>query len=169
MIIYAYLQLFLIIEEFIKEESVFEYGSNCYVVTPTYQYLVLSKIDPTKKNSPSKSALKFIEANGHYRIEHSTYNRNVDTNFIMSAILLFRYGLQTSGGKKWSEIYSIRNKKAAHPEVGIVDFSEINLLAKFLVFIMDQSNINPIEPIKALKELSQTDQIENLKKIWGLK
>src|SRR5690606_38175202 len=72
---YAYLQLFLIVEEFIKEESVFEYGSNCYVISPAYRYLVLSKIDPTKKNSPSKSALKFIEANGHYHIEHSNYNR----------------------------------------------------------------------------------------------
>lgn len=166
---YAYLQLFLIVEEFIKEESVFEYGSNCYVISPAYRYLVLSKIDPTKKNSPSKSALKFIEANGHYHIEHSNYNRNVDTNFIMSAILLFRYGLKTSGGENWSKVYSIRNKKAAHPEVGIVDFSEINLLAKFLVFIIDEANINPIEPTKALKELSQVDQIENLKKIWGVK
>src|SRR5690606_34237083 len=123
---YSYLKLFLIVEEFIKEESVFEYGSNCYVISPAYRYLVLSKIDPTKKNSPSKSALKFIEANGHYHIEHSNYNRNVDTNFIMSAILLFRYGLKTSGGENWSKVYSIRNKKAAHPEVGIVDFSEIN-------------------------------------------
>lgn len=166
---YAYLQLFLIVEEFIKEESVFEYGSNCYVISPTYRYLILSKIDPTKKNSSSKSAIKFIEANGHYHIEHSNYNRKVDTNFIISAILLFRYGLQTSGGEKWSKVYSIRNKKAAHPEVGIVDFSEINLLAKFLIFIMDEDNVNPIEPTKALKEQSQADQIENLKKIWGVK
>lgn len=166
---YAYLQLFLIVEEFIKEESIFEYGSNCYVISPTYRYLVLSRIDPTKKNSPSKSALKFIEANGHYHIEHSNYNRNVDTNFIMSAILLFRYGLQTSGGENWSKVYSIRNKKAAHPEVGIVDFSEINLLAKFLVFIMDEDNIYPIDSTRALKELSQADQVENLKKIWEVK
>lgn len=166
---YAYLQLFLIVEEFIKEESVFEYGSNCYVISPTYRYLILSKIDPTKKNSSSKSAIKFIEANGHYHIEHSNYNRKVDTNFVMSAILLFRYGMQTSGGEKWSKLYSIRNKKAAHPEVGIVDFSEINLLAKFLIFIMDEDNVNPIEPTKALKEQSQADQLENLKKIWGVK
>ena len=166
---YAYLQLFLIVEEFIKEESVFEYGSNCYVISPNYRYLVLSKIDPTKKNSPSKSALKFTEANGHYHIEHSNYNRKVDTNFIMSAILLFRYGLQTSGGEKWSKVYSIRNKKAAHPEIGIVDFLEINLLANFLGFIMDEANINPTDPTKALKELSQAEQVENLKKIWGVK
>jgi len=166
---YAYLQLFLIVEEFIKEESVFEYGSNCYVISPSYRYLVLSKIDPTKKNSPSKSALKFIEANGHYHIEHSNYNRNVDTNFIMSAILLFRYGLQTSGGEKWSKVYSIRNKKAAHPEVGIVEFAEINMLSKFLEFILDESNINPIDPKQALKELSPEEQAENLKKIWGAK
>lgn len=165
---YAYLQLFLIVEEFIKEESIFELGSNCYVISPNNRYLVLSKNDPTNKNSSSKSALKFIEANGHYHIEHSNYNRKIDTNFIMSSILLFRFGFETSGEQNWSKIYSIRNKKAAHPEIGIVDFSEIILLSKFLVFILDDTNIISIEPTKALKELSQIDQLENLKKIWGV-
>lgn len=166
---YAYLQLFLIVEEYIKEESVFEYGSNCYVISPTSRYLVLSKIDPTKKNSPAHSAIKFIKANGHYHLEHSMYDRSVDTNFVMSAILLFRYGLPTSGGENWSRIYKIRNKKAAHPEVGIVEYSEINLLAQFLGFILDESNINNVEPNKALKELSPEEQVQNLKKIWGAK
>lgn len=166
---YAYLQLFLIVEEFIKEDSVFEFGSNCYVVTPTARYLVLSKIDPTKKNSPAKSAIKFIENNGHYHIEQSNYNRIVDTNFIMSAILLFRNGLTTSGGENWSKIYSIRNKKAAHPEVGIVEFSEINQLAKFLEFILDEAKLNPVVQSKALTEPSPEEAVENLKKIWGAK
>ncbi|MBK6354610.1 MAG: hypothetical protein IPF46_14740 [Saprospiraceae bacterium] len=166
---YAYLQLFLIIEEFIKEDSVFEFGSNCYVISPTARYLVLSKIDPTKKSSPAKSAIKFIENNGHYHIEHSNYNRGVDTNFIMSAILLFRNGLTTSGGENWSKIYSIRNKKAAHPEVGLVEFSEINQLAKFLEFILDEAKLNPVVQNKALRELSPEEQVENLKKIWGAK
>ncbi len=166
---YAYLQLFLIVEEFIKEDSVFEFGSNCYVVSPSARYLVLTKIDPTKKNSPSKSAIKFIENNGHYHIEKSNYNRNIDTNFIMSSILLFRNGLITSGGENWSKIYSIRNKKAAHPEVGLVEFSEINQLAKFLEFILDEAKLNPVVQNKALPELSQEEQLENLKKIWGAK
>lgn len=166
---YAYLQLFLIVEEFIKEESIFEYGSNCYVVCPTLSYLVYSKNDPSKKNSPAKSAIKFTENNGHYHIEHSIYNRSVDTNYIVSAILLFRNGLTTSGGENWSKIYSVRNKKAAHPEVGLVEFSEINQLAIFLEFILDESKINPVMQIKALKELSPKEQVENLKKIWGAK
>lgn len=164
---YAYLQLFLIVEEFIREESVFEFGSNCYVVSASARYLVLSKIDPTKKSSPAKSAIKFIENNGHYHIEKSTYNRNIDTNFIMSAILLFRNGLTTSGSENWSKIYSIRNKKAAHPEVGLVEFSEINQLAKFLEFILDEAKLNPVDQNKALSELSPEEQVENLKKIWG--
>ncbi len=166
---YAYLQLFLIVEEFIKEDSVFEFGSNCYVISPFLRYLVLSKIDPTKKNSPAKSAIRFIENNGHYHIEQSTYNRSVDTNFVISAILLFRNGLATSGGENWSKIYSIRNKKAAHPEVGIVEFTEIKMLSKFLEFILDESTIKPTDPNNALSELSPEEQVENLKKIWGAK
>lgn len=164
---YAYLQLFLIVEELIKEDSLFEGGNNCYVVTPSLRYLVLSKKDPTKENVPYKSALTW--ANGHYKVGESEYKRRIDTNFIMSSILLFRNGLPTSGSENWSKIYSIRNKKAAHPEVGIVELTEINMLSKFLEFILDESNIKPIESSHALKEQSQEEQVENLKKIWGAK
>lgn len=166
---YAYLQLFLIAEEFIKESSVFESGNNCYVITPSSRYLVLSKIDPTQKKSPAKSAITFIENNGHYHVEKSNYNRNIDTNYVMSAILLFRNGLVTSGAENWSRIYAIRNKKAAHPEIGIVEFTEINMLSKFLEFILDESKINPADLNLALKELSPEEQVANLKKIWGVK
>lgn len=162
---YAYLQLFLIVEEFLKEDSVFESGNNCYVVTPSLRYLVLSKKDPAEEDSPYKSALKW--ANGHYKVGKSEYRRRIDTNFIMSSILLFRNGLPTSGSENWSQIYSIRNKKAAHPEVGIVELEEVNMLSKFLEFILDESNINPIESSHALKEQSREEQVENLKKIWG--
>jgi len=164
---YAYLQLFLIVEEFIKEDSLFEVGNNCYVVTPSLRYLVLSKKDPTKENSPYKSALTW--ANGHYKVGESEYKRRIDTNLIMSSILLFRNGLPTSGSESWSNIYSIRNKKAAHPEVGKVELTEINMLSKFLEFILDKSNIKPIETSHALKEQSPKEQVENLKKIWGVK
>jgi len=165
---YAYLQLFLIVEEFIKEESIFEFGINAYVLTPKNRYLVYSKNNPTQRNSSAKSAIKFLDDNGHYHIEHSIYNnRNVDTNFIMSAILLFRNGLKTSGGENWSKIYKIRNKKAAHPELSIVEFSEITLLAGFLKYILDETKLNPVPATLALKELSQKEQVENLKKIWG--
>ncbi|WP_163381629.1 response regulator [Cyclobacterium sp. SYSU L10401] len=164
---YAYLQLFLIVEELIKEDSVFEFGSNCYVVTPSLRYLVLSQKDPTQKNSAYKSALTW--SNGHYKVGESEFKRSIDTNFKMSSILLFRNGLPTSGSENWSKIYSIRNKKAAHPEVGIVEFSEINMLSKFLEFILDESNINPIDSNQALTELSPDEQVENLKKIWGAK
>jgi CheY-like chemotaxis protein len=164
---YAYLQLFLIVEELIREDYFFESGNNCYVVTPSLRYLVLSKKDPTKENSPYKSALTW--ANGHYKVGESDYKRRIDTNFIMSAILLFRNGLPTSGSENWSKINSIRNKKAAHPEVGIVEFNEIKMLSKFLEFILDESNLNPIDSNLALTQLSLEEQVENLKKILGSK
>ncbi|RBI91758.1 hypothetical protein DSC47_10735 [Elizabethkingia miricola] len=164
---YAYLQLFLIVEEFIKEDSVFERGNNCYVNIGTSHYLVLSKTDPTNKNSSAKSAIEFI--NGHYQIQESIYKRSIDSNFIISALLLFRYGCETSGEQNWTKIYTTRNKKAAHPEVGIVNFNEINTLTEFLKFILNESNIKPIDYNKGLKESSPEEQVENLKKIWGAK
>jgi CheY-like chemotaxis protein len=164
---YAYLQLFHIVEEFIKEDSVFESGDNCYVVTPSHRYLVLSKIDSTNENSHYKSALTWV--NGHYKVGESEIKRRIDTNVIMSSILLFRYGLPTSGSENWTKVYSIRNNKAAHPEKGIVELSEIEMLSNFLKFILNESNINPLDSNQALKELSTEEKIENLKEKWGSK
>lgn len=166
---YAYLQLFHIVEEFIKEDSVFESGNNCYVVTPSLRYLVLSKKDPTKEDSPYYSALDFRRENRQYKVGKSKHTRRIDTYFIMSSILLFRNGLPTSGSENWQIINSIRNNKAAHPKGGIVKLKEVNMLSEFLKFILDESKIKPIESNHALKEQGTRRQIENLKKKWGVR
>jgi CheY-like chemotaxis protein len=162
---YAYLQLFLIVEEYIKEDSIFEHGDNSYVIAPSQRYLVLSKKEPEKKDSAYKSALTWTS--GHFKVGESEYKRRIDTNFVISSILLFRNGLPTSGSQNWSKIYGVRNGKAAHPEKGLVQLAEVNVLASFLEFLLDESQINPVETTKALKEPSMDEKLEILKKKFG--
>lgn len=166
---HAYLQLFLIIEEFLKEDTVFEFGDNCYVVTPNSRYFVLRKVGPNNRNAKNDptyfSAIKWVEK--HYKKAKSPHYRNIDTNFKMSSVLLFRYGLETSSERKWSQIMKTRNKKAAHPELETVDFDEINMIVKFLIYIFDESNIEPVDISCALKEPTLEEGIEALRRKWN--
>jgi CheY-like chemotaxis protein len=157
---YAYLQLYLIVEEFIKEESIFEMGTDCYVITPNNRFLVFSNKKSESKDTPNESAILFNH--GHYKISKTKTTHRIDTNFITSAILLFRYGLNTSGEKNWSKIYTIRNDKAAHPEKDIVSFSDIELLVSFLKFIFNNENIKEVDINLALTEVNIEDRINNL-------
>ncbi|MBI35733.1 MAG: hypothetical protein CMP67_10275 [Flavobacteriales bacterium] len=162
---FAYLQLFLLIEEFIKLESVYESGFNHYVVTPKKRYLVLAK-DPLNDKKPPVSAIKFNK--GKYLVGKSNYsNRRVDTNFIVSSIMLFRLGLNSSSEKNWTKVYKIRNEKAAHPEKGIVTFQDLARLNHFLEFFLDINNIVETNSKLSLPELSDEEKLEQLKKKFG--
>lgn len=165
---YAYLQLFLIIEEWLKQPTVFlEENGNCYVVkegSSDENYLVRKNI----KENEYKCAIKF--ENGHYMIgktQKPNDKRFVDANFKMSSVLLFKYMCVTSGEHKWTNIYSVRNHKAAHPEGDLVEISDIEILIKFMKFIFNKDNINETDISNALVEDSYDEKIELLKQGWG--
>lgn len=157
---FSFLQLYLIIEEFLKLEDVFyksEVSKNkwdCYV----------NGIDGLLvRNSDNESVLMF--ENGHYKIEKHTIdpkveNVKVDTNFGMSALLLFRYGATTSGEHDWTKIYKIRNNKTAHPETNSIDIcSEYELIIDFLLFILDTNNISTLNNQKALQKPTEEEML----------
>lgn len=161
---YAYLQLFLIIEEFISNEEIFRKDLNGgnYLVYDDNDYLIFDFIKTNGNIPVYKSAIKF--RSGNYKIElDKNFSRRLDTNAVVSSILIFRYGLQTSGEKNWTKIYKTRNEKAAHPEVGLVDQFEIKQLINFLIFILDAKNINLINIKKTLVKPSFDDQLTKLK------
>lgn len=162
---YAYLQLFIIIEEFISEDSIFlknPKGQNYVIGVEDKELLVFDFLREQNNNPIYKSAIKF--RSGNYKIEiDNNFRRRLDTNAIVSALLLFRYGLSTSGEKKWTKIYSTRNKKAAHPERGIVTHEEITDLIDFLIFITENKNINMQHQNNSLEKPTFEDQINRLK------
>ena len=84
-----------------------------------------------------------IPADYDYKKEiDNNFNRRLDTNAIISSILIFRYGLETSGEKNWTNIYDTRNSKAAHPEKGIVTIQELIILINFIIFLLESENLN---------------------------
>ncbi len=165
---YAYLQLFLIIEEFISSETIFiknSEGLNFIKIKET-ELLVFENIEKTSRNTYKfKSAITF--SSGNYKRKEGVISRPLDTNTIVSALLIFRYGLETSGEKNWTKVYKVRNTKAAHPEIGIVTTKELKQLIDFLKFILDDSNINLKNIEYVLEEPKLNDQINKLIKKYN--
>jgi CheY-like chemotaxis protein len=111
---YAYLQLFQIVEDFSKLSYVFKESSDSYVCVNDKEVLVQKTL-----NDKLESAISFD--GGKYRLTHKIINTNpnekirrLDTNYKVSAILIFRLGFENSSFLKWTDIYTNRNTKAAH-------------------------------------------------------
>lgn len=162
---YSYLQLFLILEQFVKQPNVFEEGELCYVVINESRYLVLKLVKGEAKGKKRfESAISMENNSGHYTIHRGFYeNRFVDTNFKISALLLFKNGCTTSGEKNWTSIYTTRNRKAAHPGSGLINKDEFLLLVDFLEFVFDGKNIKLQDISLALKEPTFDELTSKLK------
>lgn len=155
---YAYLQLFLIIEEYLNLESVFITGDESYVKTTTNKYLVLRRSNNAQ--TVYDSAIEF--AGGHYKIHSGKYsNRYIDVNFKMSSLLLFVYGLNTSGEKEWTKVYGLRNDISHRGTFATND--DVFMIIDFILFIMNYENHMPVDKEKALKEISMEDKMKSLK------
>ncbi len=162
---YAYLQLFQIIEKFISDTEVFinnPTGQNFVIGKEGTELLVFDYLGKENNIPTYKSAITF--SGGNYKKKRDNrLSRRLDTNVIMSALLIFRYGLSTSGEKNWTDVYSTRNSKAAHPERGTVDRQELITLIDFLKFIFDERNINKKNENDALQKPTFEEQMEKLK------
>ena len=156
---YAYLQLFLIIEEYLKQPTVFEEGDDCCVVHEGKRYFV------TRTGGDKISyAIKF--KNGHFVIGKSDKGGMINTNFKMSSVLLFKFGCSSSGEQNWTDIYTVRNQKAAHPaEIGIVTFCEINKLLNFMRYIFDKKNFKAVDINRALRPPTMAEKLEQLQSL----
>jgi CheY-like chemotaxis protein len=164
---YAYLQLFLCVEEFLEIKVVFEKGDKCYV---NKNIKVAEKINDKKY----KSIIRFNETDksnntpsfwDYFENESEKINP-YSTDFKMSAVLIFLFGQENSNKLNWPEIRNVRNNKAAHPVKGNITQSNINEVLKFLEFIFDKQNID-ISKKKGLSDEISDDDINRLKEIFG--
>ena len=162
---FAYLQLFLIIEEWLKLDFVFvEENGSCFVINADNRYQIRK---PIEDNIYEYAISWKIENNkGFYSIDNCTKENKKsyeDTMFKMSAVLLFKFGVETMKGHKWGQISWVRNNKAAHPENSIVSKQEIFTLIKFMLYIFDTGNYSRIDVANALKETTNEEKLEMLK------
>ncbi|MBE7644808.1 hypothetical protein F7644_02270 [Tenacibaculum finnmarkense genomovar ulcerans] len=153
---YAYLQLFLLIEEFIQLPTVFEKNieGSSFVISGDKKIEVLKCI---KKDKHIEYIMPISwekdekdEKKGKYVIKEGSSKRRIDTNMIVSNLLIFRFGIIEKNPKRWNTITWTRNNKTAHPEKDVVSYSEIYELLKFLLFFLDEKNISDVNAEKGL-------------------
>jgi hypothetical protein len=161
---YGYLQLFQIIEDFIKLNEVFEDAASCYVTCKGNRVLVLELTESTERKKIYKSSIEFIESK--YEINESTFDKRIDTYLKVSSLLIYRYGFDNSNpaNLNWNTINYNRNNKAAHGgDTNIVSTNDITQLFDFMIFILDDSNQKESNIAKGLAESSYEDKLEQLK------
>ncbi|WP_462266479.1 response regulator [Mucilaginibacter sp.] len=156
---YAYLQLFQIIEDFTKQLKVFNEDDESLVYVDDKEVIVKRAI-----NSGAEFALNF--QNGKYIIHNSKANKNpkwLDTNFKVSAILIFRYGNENSSVKSWTPIYNKRNNLAAHYNTGeTITAKDIMDIMDFLIYFIDDSNQDAKNWSKGLDAITMANKMQNL-------
>jgi len=152
---HAYLQLFQVIEDFAKLASISNGTDNFYVGVDNDEVLVLK--------DKVHSAIRFT--NGKYDPTHNNQAANhFNTNFIVSAIIIFRLGQPNSSYSNWTQVYRIRNERAAHfNEADKVDIDEIEMVLHFIYTFIDVKLKKSDNLLKGLKEDSIEDKIAQLK------
>lgn len=160
---YAFLQLFLILEEFIKLDLIFDEGSDCFVRHSSGDICVSKRIGYKIECAVSLTDKGKYEINRNSFIPGKKFKR-FDTNFIVSSILIFKYGNPNSSVLKWTSLYQIRNGKAAHyskdKNDSKVKITEIKSLIKFLEYTLDINNENNINISKGLRAKTYKESIE---------
>ena len=136
---YSYLQLFLVIEEFVKNPAVFDTTEDgLYLYNGEQRYRLLKDKKTKDKTVTYNSAILMKSGTGHYALEKGKYEgRFIDTNFLVSALLIFKYGEINSAAYQWTKIYKVRNDSAHPKEVNISSDDFYRILSFMLIFFDD--------------------------------
>ncbi len=152
---YAYLQLFQVIEDFSNLSYVFSNGLDCFVYVKDKEVCVnKTLIDKWE------TCISFTDK---YRINHKVLpiaekRKRLDTNYIVSAILIFRLGYDNSSALSWTDIYTIRNTKAAHFNIddalnGEAIFTLLDFIKNFISpQSQKENNVGKGLPVKSFEE-----------------
>lgn len=165
---YAYVQLFLIIEEYVKMPSVFDdTGSNLFLYNGSQRYRILK--DKTTKSGNSTYDAKICMVNGHYCIKESKYtSRFINTNFLVSAMLIYKFGKDNSSALKWTKIYETRND-AVHPKDATITTEDFDRILDFMLYFFDESKAKWRRIEDAFPDVKIEDQLAALQNKFNRK
>ncbi len=103
--------------------------------------------------------------NEHYFSKNGKYiNRFFDTNFLVSIVLIYKFGFENSSAQGWTKIYKARNEKAAHPKSSNVSIYDFDRILDFMLFFFDSNNVNWRNPNQAFPDITTEDQLKMLQK-----
>lgn len=159
---YSYLQLFLAIEEYVKLPSVIDSSdTGLYLYNGEKRYRILKDKVATKSGVSYDSKISMV--NGHYCIKNDKYtNRFFDTNFLVSAVLIYKFSQENSAAMGWTKIYKARNEKAAHPKSSNVSVEDFDRILNFMLYFFDQKNNKWRNPNQAFPDIKLEDQLKML-------
>jgi CheY-like chemotaxis protein len=159
---YSYLQLFLLLEDFVTPNSLEKlfpilYKENDQIfINHSLKEICILQI----KEGSMQTRLKFKDK---YILVDSAINlqRKMDTNFFVSSILIYKYGNLNSSEKKWTRVYKVRND-VAH-EGYTPNEIEINRLLDFMAYFFDKSNESSTNIDKGLIPVTYEECLQSFK------
>jgi CheY-like chemotaxis protein len=166
---YGYLQLFQIIEDFIKLENIFEKGPKSFAYCNGKKNLVLEIKQETANLSPREQEFNsYIKRSiySDYTAEKGTHKGTLDTYFIVSSLLIFRYGhynssewplqpLEKPPKKTWKDINNKRNDIGhGNKDNNVIKIEMIDSLLDFLIYILNDKNQREYNPLARLQNLN---------------
>jgi CheY-like chemotaxis protein len=158
---YAYLQLFQIIEDFSNLSYVFSNSLDCFVYVND-KAVCVNKTLIDKWETAISFTSKYII--GHKTLPITEKMKRFDTNYIVSAILIFRLGYDNSSALSWTNIYTMRNTKAAHFNIDdAINEDAIFTLLDFIKNFISPQKQKETNIRKGLKVKSHQENIELLK------
>ena len=175
---YAFLQLFHILESYIRDSSVYLMENDSFfVIKNEFKYLTVCRI---KEQIEIDDEIKYKNNSQHWRRAVKDGCREIDEQFNLSnnyhtlnnkviEILIFRNGLTDISNKKWKgknwyKLNSLRNDFAHGKNSIDIDLESIQALIEFISYLTDDKNLTSLDLIEFdLSEKSLDDKLNALK------
>lgn len=160
---YSYLQLFLIIEEYVKNPALFDTTEDgLYLYNGELGYRLLKDKTIKDKTISYNSVISMKKGTGHYVLEKGKYEgRYIDTNYLVSTLLIYKFGEINSAAHKWTKIYKVRND-AAHPKDAKITSEDFNRILNFMIIFFDDSNAKWRDVSEAFPDIDFNERISLL-------
>ena len=157
---YSYLQLFLVIEEFVKNPAVFDTSEDgLYLYNGEQRYRLLKDKMVKDKTVTYNSAILMKSGTGHYSLEKGKYEgRFIDTNYLVSALLIFKYGEINSAAYQWTKIYKVRND-SAHPKEANISSDDFYRILSFMLIFFDDKKAKWRDISDAFPDIDPNEQL----------
>ena len=156
---YAYLQLFNIVEMY-SRHIIKKNSDEIFTDLSNEEKLIIAKISDDRYYTK----LKFNKRPYGYRIakQNTILSRRPDTNFYVTAMLIYIFGFDNSDVLSWNEINKKRNDVAHNSSQYKLNYEDIKEISAFIIYIFDESNINDRNKSKALSLINKDQQLKML-------
>jgi DNA-binding NarL/FixJ family response regulator len=161
---YAYLQLFHVLESFVKDCSVYKIENDSFfVINNRFKYLTVCKVEKQLPEAKQNEKIEFNDKEAlnkndfQFKRAVNAYKRGLDENFELTnsyhtlnnkitEILIFRHGLKNAlskkwNGKNWQKLNKLRNDFAHGNNSNDIDLISIQALVELISFLTNIHNL----------------------------